>query len=158
MPPWRAGKAKEDLPLPFTFSTGAIFIKEGTSRLEGLRVAIEPCAPGWRLVKNLDRPILNREIRDAGLNFFCMAGVIKVTGIGIAGPETVDRTVRRMLTRLKSERFNSLEITQLVVKTFLGLFWVCISAQSRHIHESAFLFRNDDLTERDRARLAAAST
>jgi hypothetical protein len=142
--------------LPVIFKTGAIFIKENTSLLGNLQIKSEPCAPGWRLVKSLDGPSLNRKIRDAGLNFFCMAGAIKATGIGIAPP--VDRTVRGLLARRTGARFNSLEITQLVVKTFLGVSCVRISAQSRHIQESAFLFRNDDLTERDRARLAAACT
>lgn len=140
------------------FKTGAIFIKEGIPLLQNLRIKSEPCAPGWRLVKNLDAPSMSRKIRDAGLNFFSMADAIRAVGFGLNTPETVERTVQRMLARRKSERFNSLEITQLAVKLFWRVSYVSVSAQARHIQESAFLFRNDDLSERDRARLAATCT
>jgi len=151
------GKRTADLQVQATFRAGAIFIKEGTPQFENLRIKSEAGAPGWRLVKNLDGPSLSRKVRDAGLNFFSTGGAITAIGFGFSAPETVDRTVQRMLARRNSERFNSLEITQLAVKLFWRVAYVSVSAQARHIQESAFLFRDNDLSEGARARLAAST-
>ena len=40
--------------MPDTIKTGTILIKDGTFLPDALRFESEPCATGWRLVKNLD--------------------------------------------------------------------------------------------------------
>ena len=142
--------------MPDTIKTGTILIKEGTLLPGTLRFESEPCAPGWRLVKDLDGYGLDRKIHEAGWTFFCLAGEIKSAVFGFDGEKTVLRAVKRILAKLKSERFNSLEITQVASKRFLGVPYASVSARSRHIQESLVLFRAKDLQEWDRARLAAA--
>ncbi len=142
--------------MPDIIRTGTILIKEGTLLPGALRFESEPCVPGWRLVKNLDGYGLDRKIHEAGWTFFCLAGEIEATVFGFEGQETVRRAVKRILAKLKSERFNSLEITQVHSQRFLGVPYASVSARSRHIQESVFLFRAKDLQEWDRARLAAA--
>ena len=96
----------------------------------------ECSVPGWRLVKDLDRSGLDREIREAGWTFFCLAGEIRATVFGIDEEKMVRRTIEEILARLKSEKFNSLEITRVASeasKRFLGVRYVTVSAQSRHI-------------------------
>ncbi len=141
--------------MPDTIKTGTILIKEGTLLPEALRFESEPCAPGWKLVKHLDGYGVNRKIHEAGWTFFCLAGEIGATVFGLEGQETVRRAVKRILAKLKSERFNSLEITRVASKRFLGVPYASVSARSRHIQESLVLFRAKDLQEWDRARLAA---
>ena len=127
--------------------TGSILIKDGTFLPDALRFESEPFARGWRLVKNLDGYGLNRRIDEAGWTFFCLAGDIKTTIFGYGGQKGVRRAVKRILARLKSEKFNSLEITHVASKRFLGVPYVSISARSRHIQESIFLSRAKDLQE-----------
>jgi hypothetical protein len=138
-----------------TIKTGTILIKDGTFLPEALQFESEPCATGWRLVKNLDGYGLDRKIHEAGWTFFCLAGEIEATVFGLEGQETVRRGVKRILAKLKSEKFNSLEITRVASKRFLGVPYASVSARSRHIQESLVLFRAKDLREWDRARLAA---
>lgn len=133
--------------------TGTILIKDGTSLPEALRFESEPCAPGWRSVINLDGYGLDRKIRDAGWTFFCLAGEIKTVGFGFEGQRRVRKAVRRILARLKMERFNSLEITRVASKRFLGVPYVSVSACSRHIQESMFLFRTKDLQDRGPSKI-----
>jgi hypothetical protein len=68
----------------------------------------------------------------------------------------VRRAVMRILAKVKSEKFNSLEITRVVNQRFLGMLYASVSARLRHIQESVFLFRAQDLPVKDRSRLAAA--
>jgi len=137
-------------------------IKRGTILIEGraplpdsLRFESEPYSNGWRIVRNLDGFGLERKIREAGWNFFYMAGEIKASVFGFDREKTLRRTVNRVLARLKSERFNSLEITQVAARRFLGLCHMTVSAHARHVQESAFLFQAKQLAEWDRNKLAA---
>jgi hypothetical protein len=138
-----------------TIKTGTILIKDGTFLPDALQFESEPCATGWRLVKNLDGYGLDRKIHEAGWTFFCLAGEIEATVFGLEGQETVRRAVKRILAKQKSEKLNSLEITRVASKRFLGVPYATVSARSRHIQESLVLFRAKDLQEWDRARLAA---
>jgi hypothetical protein len=141
--------------MPDTIKTGTILIKEGTFLPDALQFESEPCATGWRLVKDLDGYGLDRKIHEAGWTFFCLAGEIEATVFGLEGQETVRRAVKRILAKQKSEKLNSLEITRVASKRFLGVPYATVSARSRHIQESLVLFRAKDLQEWDRARLAA---
>ncbi len=138
-----------------TIKTGTILIKDGTFLPDALQFESGPCATGWRLVKNLDGYGLGQKIHEAGWTFFCLAGEIKATVFGFDGQRTVRRAVKRILANLKSEKFNGLEIMQVVAKRFLGLPYASVYAHSRHIQESAFLLRAKGLQEWDRAKLAA---
>jgi hypothetical protein len=128
-----------------TIKTGTILIKDGTFLPDALQFESEPCATGWRLVKDLDGYGLDRKSHEAGWTFFCLAGEIKATVFGFEGQETVRRAVKGILAKLKSEKFNSLEITRVASKRFLGVPYASVSARSRHIQESMFLFRAKDL-------------
>ncbi len=138
-----------------TIKAGTILIKDGTLLPDALQFESEPCATGWRLVKNLDGYGLGRKIHEAGWTFFCLAGEIKATVFGFDGQKTVRRAVKRILTNLKSEKFNGLEIMKVQAKRFLGLPYASVCAHSRHLQENAFLLRAKDHQEWDRAKLAA---
>jgi hypothetical protein len=145
--------------MPDTVKTGTILIKEGTLLPESLRFESEPCAPGWRLVKNLDGYELGRKLHEAGWTFFGLTGEIGATVFGFDEQKTLRRAVEQILANLESAKSNSLEIMRVASeasKRFLGVRYVTVSAQSRHIQESAFLFRAKDLPVGDRARSAAA--
>jgi hypothetical protein len=130
-----------------TINTGTILIKDGTLLPEALRFESEPCATGWRLVKNLDGYGLGRKISEAGWTFFWLAGELGATVFGFDGQKTVRRAVKRILANPKSGEFNSLEITRVASKRFLGLPYASVSAHSRQIQESLFLLGEKDRQE-----------
>jgi hypothetical protein len=136
-----------------TINPGTILFKDGTCLPDALRFESEPCATGWRLVQNLDRYGLDRKIHEAGWTFFYVAGEIITIVFGFEGQKNVRRAVKRMLARLKSEKFNSLEITRVASKRFLGVPYVSVSACSRHIQESLFLFGDKDLREVESSKI-----
>ena len=145
--------------MPDTIKTGTILIKEGTLLPGAVLFESESCAPGWRLVQNLDGYELGRKVQDAGWTFFWLAGEIGATVFGFDELKTLRRAVEQILANLESSEFNSLEIMRLASeasKRFPGVRYVTVSAQSRHIQESAFLFGAKDLPVRDRAQSTAA--
>ncbi len=90
--------------MPDTIKTGTILIKEGTLLPEVLRFESEPCARGWRLVKNLDGHGLGR------WTFSWRAGENGATVFGLDEKKTLRRAVEQILANLESAEFNSLEI------------------------------------------------
>jgi hypothetical protein len=142
--------------VPNEVEAGTIFIKEGAPLSETLRMESEPYVSGWRLVKGLDADALGRKIQETGWTFFTLAGHTQATVLGREKQNVVRRAVQRMLTKLNSEKFNSMEITGVASKRFLGLPYVIVSARSRHIQDGVFLFRARDVQEWDRTNLAAA--
>ena len=87
---------------------GTILIKEGTPLPECLGLESQPYSKGWRLVENLDSLGLDRKIREAGWTFFFMAGEVNVTVVGSDSKNTMRRAVKRVIARVKSDRFNCL--------------------------------------------------
>jgi hypothetical protein len=136
-------------------NTGTILIKEGTPLPEGMQLESEPYSTGWKLAKHIDSGGLDRKIRDAGWNFFYMAGEIKVSVFGRDGEVTRRKAVGQILAKLKSDKFNCLEITQVEAKRFLGLPCVSVAAHWRHIQESLVLFHAKRLAEWEKVELAA---
>src|SRR6266851_7285583 len=103
--------------------TGTVFIREDTRLPATLSIESEAFLPGWRVVKNLDRQALTREIEGANWNFFYLAGEIRTTVFGREGVGTLRRAVKRILAKQEDQsfRFNALEITKIASKWFLGI-------------------------------------
>jgi len=112
-----------------------IFIKEDTPLPANLPIESEAFLPGWRVVKNLDRSTLARNIEGANWSFFYLADEMRATVLGRDRSGTVRRAVRRVLAKQKGQKFNSLEITNVVSKRFLGIPFIDITAHSRHIQQ-----------------------
>src|SRR6266851_7010548 len=107
-----------------------ILIREDTPLAANLPIETEPFLPGWRLVKDLDRSTLARNIEGANWNFFYLAGEIRATVLGRDRPGTLRRAVRRVLAKQEGQKFNSLEITRVVSKRFLGIPFTNVTAHS----------------------------
>jgi hypothetical protein len=120
-------------------NSGTIFIREETLLPAGLSIESEAFLPGWRVVRNLDGYELGRKIAQAKWNFFYLAGEMTTIVLGGEGEEAKRRAVRRTLGKLKGQRFNCLEITEVVAKHFLGIPFLSVTANSRHMQESLYL-------------------
>src|SRR6267143_480458 len=129
-------------------TSGAILIRENTLLPAGLAVESEVFLPDWRVVKNLDRCTLARNIESANWNFFYLAGKIRATVLGRDRSGTLRRAVRHVLAKQKGQKFNSLEITNVVSKRFLGIPFLRITAHSRHVQQGIGLVPAKDFVLR----------
>jgi hypothetical protein len=139
-----------------TIEIGTLFIHEGTPLPETLPIESDPYLKGWRLVKNLDSPGMDRKLCEVGWNFFYMAGEVKAMAFGSDPEKTTRRAVKKAIANMKSGRFNCLEISRVAGKSFLGLPYVTVAGHPRHIQESVYLFHTKHISEWDQAKLAAA--
>jgi hypothetical protein len=135
-------------------NAGTILIKEGTLLPEGLQLESDPYLKGWKLVKSPDSSGIDRKLREAGWTFFYMASEVDARAFGSDSNKTTQRAVKKVIAKIKSDRFNCVEVSQVAAKGFLGLPYVTVAAHPRHIQESMFLF-HERLAQWDRAGLAA---
>jgi hypothetical protein len=102
-------------------------------------VESEPYSGNWSLVRAPDGLALDREINDAGWNFFFMAPEVKVMVLGALGANKIQNALKRILMKVEHQGFNSLEVTGIVAKHFMGVPYTTVSAHSRHIQQSCYL-------------------
>jgi hypothetical protein len=115
---------------------------------ENLSIESEAFLPGWRVVRNLDRSTLARNIESRKWFFFYLAGEMRATVLGRDRPGTLRRAVNSVLARQEGQKFNSLEITKIVSKRFLGIPFMRVTAHSRHIQQGIALVPAKDFVLR----------
>jgi len=118
---------------------GTILIRENTLLPGGLIIETEAFIPGWRAVRNCDGYRLGRKIEEAKWNFFYLAGEVRAIVFGREGPSTLRRAVRSILAKPEARKFNSLEVTGTRSRWFLGIPFVSITANFRHIQQGLAL-------------------
>jgi len=136
--------------------SATILIRENTLLPAGLVLVSEAFLPGWRAVQNLDGRGVANKIEDGKWNFFFLAGAIRATVIGREGLATLRRAIHRILVKQQARGFNSLEITKVVSRRFLGVPYLSISAHSRHIQAGMYLVPAEDVRVMDTADTAPA--
>jgi hypothetical protein len=133
--------------MPDTNRARTILIREDTPLPANMPIESEAFLPGWRAVRNLDGYELGRKIEVAKWNFFYLAGEIGAIGLGREGLGTLRKAVKQILGKRAGQRFNSLEITKVVSKRFLGIPFISVTAHFRHIQQGIRLVpaKNFDL-------------
>ena len=125
--------------MPVNDNAGSLFIREGILLPGGLIIETEAFIPGWRAVRNCDGYRLGRKIEEAKWNFFYLAGEVRSIVFGRLGPESLRRAVRSILAKPEARKFNSLEVTGTRSRWFLGIPFVSVTANFRHIQQSLAL-------------------
>jgi hypothetical protein len=120
-------------PKPEMNESNMILIREGALLPPDFALESEAFLPGWRVVKHFDGYTLNRKISQANWNFVRLDGEHKARVVGRAYAGTLRKGIARILDGLRGKKFNSLEITVVGLKRFVGLAFLSISANRRHI-------------------------
>ena len=114
-----------------------ILIRDNALLPLNLSLNCTPFTPGWKVIENLDSYAFSRKIKDKNWRFVRLDTQRNVRVLGLAAQGTLRRGVDRILDGLKGRRFNSLEITIVVFKRFLGITYLGISANLRHVQDNA---------------------
>jgi len=125
--------------MPSEVQVGSILMKEWPGKPQLLELESELCSGEWSLLKIVDGFTVDRKIHAAGWNFFFMAREFRSTFFGAVGAAKIQKALARILAKVKPQNFNSLEVTGIVARRFLGVPYVTVSAHSRHMQQSCFL-------------------
>jgi len=117
-----------------TIATGNIFIDEDAQLPNSALLQRELHSSGWASVQNA-RSTFEKEIPDAGWTFFFMAGEIKTTVFGFDREKAMSTALHRLIANVKTQRCNSIEITQVTDSSFLKMPYVSVCAHPRHLQQ-----------------------
>jgi hypothetical protein len=129
----------KETQMEVTIKTGTILMKEGTLLPAPLETLSDAFLPGWRAFGNLNGYALSKKIEAENWHFFCLAGDLRAIALGRDRQKTLKRAVKRILGKSAGERFNSLEVTEISAKWFLGVPYLRVSAHLRHVQEDILL-------------------
>ena len=118
-------KAKDDI----------IFIRDGTILPQMLSVTTDAFVPNWRIVTSHDRSALAHSIEGSDWYFFYLAGDIQATVLGGNTRRVTCKAVKTILTKRGDDKLNSLEITAIVSRYFLGIPFTTFTAHFRQIQQ-----------------------
>jgi len=126
--------------MTLTIQVGTILMKEWPGMPQLIGFETEPGLGEWSMVKaSPDAFTLDRKIHAAGWNFFFMASEVKAMFFGSLRAAKLHSALKRILNKVRSQHFNSLEVTAIVGRHFLGMPYVTVSAHSRHMQQSCNL-------------------
>lgn len=126
--------------MPLTIQVGTVLMKEWPGMPQLIGFETEPGLGEWSMVKGSpDSFTLDRKIHAAGWNFFFMAAEVKAMFFGSLTAAKVRSALKRIVTKVNRQNFNSLEITAIVASHFVGIPYVTVYAHSRHLQQSCYL-------------------
>jgi hypothetical protein len=128
---------------------GCIFVMHGLILPPTLRFVGQPYSDGWRLLNSLKGNDIDLRARDCGWNFMFLAEGMRCTVFGFGRTWSLRKAMNKLLATAREDAFNSVEVTEINARRFLGMHWVSVSAHSRSLQKSnqikAFAARHRDL-------------
>ena len=128
---------------------GMVLVRRGTEFPPGLEVETTEYCHDWEVVKNSDN--IDGRLRSFGWNLFFIADAVKSTCFGV-GDASLRRSVNRLLKQIQRLNLNSLRVTDVVSKDFLGIHYQVLLAHPCQIQQGCFLqdadTRKKDISQR----------
>jgi hypothetical protein len=82
---------------------------------------------------------MDRSLRAANWNFFFTAAALHVVTFGRREKSNASQAVKRILSRVRAQDFNCVEITAIETKHFLGIPYTSACAHACHIQQGQTL-------------------
>jgi hypothetical protein len=124
-------------------TSGTILIENGALRPQCFQIEDDSHPNDWMSVKhNLTPRALDEELADKGWTFFYMAGAIKKMAFGFDRPKMINAALKRVITDVRLQNCNCLEIEGVEAQSFLGIPYVKVSAHARHIQKGTLFSGN----------------
>lgn len=115
---------------------GTILVRENVLLPTGIFAESDAFFPEWRVVRDLEGHGFATEVRKANWRLFYLAGETGAIALGREELGALRNALKRALANLTGHEFNTLEITNIISKRFLGVPFVSIAANARHIQQS----------------------
>lgn len=117
-------------------TSGTILIAKDAPHPQCFQLEDDSSANAWMRVKhNLNSHELEKALESAGWTFFYMAGAIRTIAFGFNRAKMIQAALKRLITNVKQQKCNCIEIDAVAAHSFLGMPYVSVSAHPRHIQK-----------------------
>jgi hypothetical protein len=125
-------------------SEGALLILSGTDLPSGAKVLTTSYSHEWRMVEGKDD--LDRRLHAAGWSLLFIANTLKASCLGV-NDASLRKGINRLLKQIRALNLNSLRVTHIVSKKFIGIAYTSLIAHPCHIQQGCFLQAADKRKE-----------
>ena len=122
----------------------SVFLRRGCKLPNGLAPLQETVGDDWLRITDVDAPVFDTMIRQAGWHFMCICIANAHNGFGITRQNAIDRALLHALEQVAS-RYNAAELNSVQVTKYLGFYVATVSVQSRQIQQETSLECPDDI-------------
>ncbi len=117
-------------------TSGTTLIAKDTLRPACFHLGTGSYPNAWMPVEhNLTHHELESELAAQGWTYFFMAGAIRSIAFGFDRAKMINAALKRVITNVKLQKCNCLEIDGVGTHTFLGIPYMSVSAHARHIQK-----------------------
>jgi hypothetical protein len=125
-------------------AVGTVLVRRGTEFPLGLQVETTQYCHDWEVIEESDS--IDARLRSSGWNLFFIAAAVKSTCLGV-GDANLRKGVNRLLKQIRRLDLNSLRVTHIASKDFLGIHYRVLLAHPCHIQQGCFLQAADTRKE-----------
>ena len=130
---------------------GCIFVMDDLLLPPPLRFEGQSYSEGWRLLNRLKSGEIELRARDCSWNFIFLVEAMRRTVFGFGRAGSLRRATNKVLAEARRNAFNSVEVTEITARQFLGMHWVSVGAHFRSLQKNcqikALAARRRDLVE-----------
>ena len=87
----------------------------------------------WKKLFDADSHAVERTALAVGWHFSYIAKAVKCTAFGLTRQSAMQRAARKLMEMAGVSRFNSLEITEMAARRWVGLYHATVAAHPRHL-------------------------
>ena len=125
------------------FPDGSIFIRRDTPLPNWFRFNCEAYGSKWKRLFDANGDALDHAATLVGWRFSSIPPAIECQAFGLSRQSAMHRAINKVMDLIDPSGFNSLEVTKVVVRSWLGLSRADVVAHQRHLHATAFLKASD---------------
>src|SRR3954454_8879189 len=116
----------------------SVFLRKGCDMPVHFDPAQQSCGENWMLVEEIEAPLFDRMIRQAGWHFVCVQGYHSRRGIGLSRDEATRSALARALKGLRMP-FNAAELESVKVSSYPAFHVEKVPLHPRHIQQHTAL-------------------
>src|SRR6476659_6174956 len=118
-------------------TSGTILLAKDASRPPCIQLEDHSFPDAWMSVAhNLPSQEMEKQLTAVGWTFFYMASAITTTAYGFDRTKMMHSALQRVITSVKGQKCNCLEIDNVTTSSFLGIPYVTLSAHPRHVQKN----------------------
>lgn len=118
-----------------TTKNGTLIIEEGLTLPSGCDLKTLPFCAGWKTITNMQADGADKWFSAMGWTCFQKGLPSSVNMIGLGNAKTLSKAFQKFVRDSAPVKFNCIEITHAIQKSFMGISYVHLAARARNIKQ-----------------------
>ncbi|HEU5400781.1 MAG TPA: hypothetical protein VFU86_05455 [Terriglobales bacterium] len=121
--------------MPIEIEVGSLLLRAGLQGPDTFLIHTTSYSAQWDVVVGQDGFALERALGAAGWHLMYLAGAVHAIAFGRREGKNARLAVDRVLAKIRKQDFNAAEVDEISTKHFLGIPYVSVSANARHLQQ-----------------------